>query len=210
MIISIFVTCYIAWSFYDCTTTGCESPPENQGKPEATKRALIYAVTECQKSYAIEDCRSLQLGSNTFYMCGFMGFCGWIVEVTTPEDSEFIYRSSVDLEKGLTGGYRVIGFGENDSINTRHVSTIMQKMCMDYAPAKKVGCFDPDFNNSAVIRWKDYDTGPKEVGTAKDYTSPESSYKFNVDIARNGKIMRGYITNYELDVEKVLYEYPVT
>gem|GEM_PF-1565859 len=192
---------FVLYAVYDCATTGCESPPDYEGKPQAIKRAVEYAKENCKKSYSKNSCDTL-VGHESFYMCGFRGMCGWSIEVKSPKDSHFTYRSQANLEKSTFTDYFVTQFSEDDSANSRKAAYIINKMCKSYEPSRELNCFKDQFGlESTVIQW--YEN--TDVGSITEYVGP---YSFNLEISRKGVILDANITNFEDENEIILYKYP--
>ncbi|HCR55531.1 TPA: hypothetical protein DIV49_01020 [Candidatus Saccharibacteria bacterium] len=194
---------FIAYAIYNCTTTGCESTPDYEGKPQAVTRAVKYAKKVCKKSYDTKNCDALISTHDSLYVCGsFGGMCGWIIGINSPEHSDFIYKSTASLEQGFMTGYSVVQFSEDDSTNSRKAADIINKMCKSYEPSRKLNCFKDQFGlESAVIHWYE----DSDVGSITEYVDP---YSFNLEISRKGVILDANITNFEDESEKILYKYP--
>jgi hypothetical protein len=70
------------------------------------------------------------------YTCGFMGFCGWVVNV---DDHELNYHAGLNLESTglLHTRYMITEFSEDDTPYTRSLDKLFTTMCATYQPAKK-------------------------------------------------------------------------
>lgn len=193
---------FIAYSIYDCATTGCISTHDEAYEDEVRKKAVNYAINDCYKSYQNDRCKSLQISGANFF-CGLRGFCGWTVEVSIDKD-EFKYHSSASLESKNLSGYQVTRYSEDKTPYTEHVSKIFIEMCQKYGPTQKIGC--DKLQLSPIIEWRG-DNGQDTqtpVGATLTYLDP---YAFQAKIRRDGKVLKANITNFEENSDKVLYTY---